>query len=85
MIEVRPENGPGTWRTVQGGTGYLSHHPKEQHVGLGDSARADVEIIWPNGERQTIRGLEANQRYVIHQNGEIEPPVEPEPESIARN
>lgn len=70
VLRVHPEGGLPVWRTVQGGTGYLSHHPKEQHVGLGRAERADLEIVWPNGARQRVEGLRANGRYVIVQNDE---------------
>lgn len=59
--------GRNLFRTVQGSTGYLSMHPKEQHLGLGAETTADVTIQWPNGEIQTIRGLQANRRHVIEQ------------------
>lgn len=83
VLQLRPDSAPAIWRTVQGGTGYLSHHPKEQHFGIGFAERADLEIIWPNGNKDVIRGLKANERYEIHQSGKITPSPEPAPETVA--
>jgi hypothetical protein len=57
----------GMWREVFSTIGYLSVHPKEQHVGLGRDTTADVTITWPNGERETLRGLKADRAYRIVQ------------------
>ena len=54
-------------REVQGGSGYLSMNPKQQHFGLGRSESADVHIIWPNGEEQTIENLAANRTHTVRQ------------------
>ncbi len=54
-------------REVQGGSGYLSMNPKQQHFGLGRSESADVHIIWPNGEQQKLEGLAANRSYTVRQ------------------
>ena len=59
--------GKKEWREVQGGTGYLSQHPKVQHVGLGSAKSADVTITWPNGDVQTVKNLAADQIHVIKQ------------------
>jgi len=40
-------------------------HPKEIHAGLGRAETVDVEIIWPGGESQRIKGLAANKRHRI--------------------
>jgi hypothetical protein len=55
------------WREVFSTIGYLTSNPKEQHLGLGTDKRADVTVIWPNGERQTFKGLAADRRYRIAQ------------------
>lgn len=59
----------GMWRSVFSTIGYLSVHPKEQHIGLGRDATADVTVVWPNGDRETYRGLAANQTHRIVQGG----------------
>ena len=55
------------WREVFSTIGYLTSPPKEQHLGLGTDTRADVTVIWPNGDRQTFKGLAADHTYRINQ------------------
>jgi enediyne biosynthesis protein E4 len=57
----------GLWREVFSTIGYLSVHPKEQHLGLGRDKTADVTIVWPNGERTVKRGMKADRAYRIEQ------------------
>jgi hypothetical protein len=57
----------GLWREVASTRGYLTGHPKEQHLGLGADDRADVTVIWPNGERQLFKGLAAGKVHRIVQ------------------
>jgi hypothetical protein len=57
----------GMWREVFSTIGYLSVHPKEQHVGLGGDTKADVTVVWPNGERETFKALAADRAYKIVQ------------------
>jgi hypothetical protein len=54
-------------REIQGGSGYLSMNPKQQHFGLGSSRSADVHIFWPNGEESKLDGLAANRSYTLRQ------------------
>ncbi|HEX7808609.1 MAG TPA: CRTAC1 family protein [Thermoanaerobaculia bacterium] len=60
------------WREVFSTIGYLSVHPKEQHIGLGSDTKADVTIVWPNGDKQTLRGLAANKTYRVTQGKGVE-------------
>ena len=53
----------GLWREVFSTIGYLTVNPKEQHLGLGRDTKADITILWPNGERETHKGLAADKRY----------------------
>src|SRR6185503_4174492 len=55
------------WREVFSTIGYLTSPPKEQHLRLGTDTRADVTVIWPNGDRQTFKGLAADHTYRITQ------------------
>ncbi|HKR63502.1 MAG TPA: CRTAC1 family protein [Thermoanaerobaculia bacterium] len=56
----------GMWREVFSTIGYLSVHPKTQHFGLGKDREANVTILWPNGEKQTMR-LGADREYRVVQ------------------
>ncbi|MDJ0840127.1 MAG: CRTAC1 family protein [Acidobacteriota bacterium] len=64
---IKPEGGKTIWREVTGGVGYQSLHPKVQHAGLGKATRADVEIRWPNGDKQVVRNLDAGRIHTITQ------------------
>jgi len=55
------------WREVFSTIGYLTSPPKEQHLGLGTDTKADVTVIWPNGDKQTFKGLAADRTYRISQ------------------
>ena len=57
----------GLWREVFSTIGYLSVHPKSQRVGLGSDTTANVTIVWPNGEKQTLEGLKADKEYKVVQ------------------
>jgi hypothetical protein len=77
LVATTPAGGR-VWREVHGGSGYLSMEPKQQHFGLGSEGQARLEIVWPNGERQSVEGLLANRSYVIEQ-GRPEPTLAPSP------
>jgi len=53
------------WRQVSSVTGYMSVHPKEQHIGLGDERKVDLTIIWSNGHREEHKDISSNQRIQI--------------------
>ena len=44
---------------------YLSVHDRRLHYGLGQAATADLEVRWPNGARETITAVAANQLVTI--------------------
>ena len=64
-VIIRLPGGRTILRDVRGSTGYQSVHPKEVHAGLGSAASAEIEIVWPGGERQRAGKLEANARHQI--------------------
>jgi thioredoxin-like negative regulator of GroEL len=39
------------------------------HFGLADATQADVEVRWPSGTAQIFKGLAANQRYQLTEDG----------------
>ena len=71
-ISVDTRSQKGMWREVFSTTGYLSVHPKEQHIGLGNDTVADVTIVWPDGTKQKFDGLKADKAYRIVQGKGIE-------------
>jgi hypothetical protein len=76
-IVVTLEDGTRVRREVQAGSGYLSMNPKQQHFGVGDSRSVDVQIIWPNGERQTLPDLAVNASYTVRQGVGVAEPARP--------
>jgi enediyne biosynthesis protein E4 len=44
---------------------YFSSNDPRLHFGLGAAAMADLEIRWPDGNKQTLKGVAANQILVI--------------------
>jgi hypothetical protein len=50
------------------GTSFLSAHSPVLHFGLGAADRVEaLEILWPDGERQRLPGVGANQRLIVTQ------------------
>jgi hypothetical protein len=64
-IVVTTPSGNAIWREVQSATGYLSQHPRQQHIGLGSESKADVLVYWPNGEKREYKGLEADKIHKL--------------------
>jgi hypothetical protein len=63
-------------REIVCGAGYLSMQSLVAHFGLGTTEKIDrIEIFWPSGTRQELKGIRANQRLRI---------VEPHDASVAR-
>jgi hypothetical protein len=53
-------------RWVQAGSSSMyTSLPPEVHVGLGDHATADVEIVWPDGRVSSLPNLDTRQRYTV--------------------
>jgi hypothetical protein len=46
---------------------YLSVNDRRLHFGLGAAAKADLEIRWPNGGREVIENVAADQLVVIRE------------------
>lgn len=58
-------NGQVRFATAAGS--YLSSNDKRLHFGLGPSQTADIEIKWPSGIHQNVRGVKADQFIVIEE------------------
>jgi hypothetical protein len=41
------------------------------HFGLGEAAKVDLDIRWPNGQLQKIPALPANRLFTIREGGDI--------------
>lgn len=62
---VTTDSGRRIWREIRGSTGYMSAHPKLQYIGLGKSKKADLTVVWPNGDKKQLKGLSANQSHLV--------------------
>ena len=64
---VRVKAGNQTWtQWNDGNSGYLSHSVMPLYFGLGDAAKVDaVEVTWPSGKTQTVRGPKAGTQIEI--------------------
>jgi hypothetical protein len=58
-------NGQTRFATAAGS--YLSSNDKRLHFGLGSAKTADIEIRWPSGILQVLRGVRADQFIVIEE------------------
>lgn len=55
-------------REVNIGNGFGGGSMTRQHFGLGDADKIDqLKVIWPNGEEQVYKNLNANQIIVLNQ------------------
>lgn len=65
-------------RILFAGEGNLAQSSKVLYFGLGDAERIDrVDIRWPDGKTQQLRGVKINRRYAVTQ-GEEEPELLPQ-------
>jgi enediyne biosynthesis protein E4 len=58
-------NGQVRFATATGS--YLSSNDKRLHFGLGSTQIADIEVKWPSGVRQVLRGIRADQFIEIEE------------------
>jgi len=57
---------------VRSGGSYYSQNDLRIHFGLDQAIKADlVEILWPSGHRDELKGLAVNHLYVIEEGGKI--------------
>ena len=50
---------------------YLSLNDRRLHFGLGSSVSANLDIRWPNGNKESISSVAANQLVVIREGAGI--------------
>ncbi|WP_020537824.1 CRTAC1 family protein [Lewinella cohaerens] len=60
-------DGRQLWREVHSTDGYLSVHPKTLHFGLGEATRFELEIVWPDGQKEKRSDLGIDKFYQILQ------------------
>lgn len=54
-------------QTVQAGSGFAAQNSLVLHFGLGAGEAEEVEVRWPGGRVETLRGLARNRRHELHE------------------
>jgi hypothetical protein len=54
-------------QAVTAQAGYLSVNDRRLHFGLGAAQSADLEIWWPSGQRESIKGVSADHLVTIRE------------------
>ena len=52
---------------MRSGGYHISQGDFRVHFGLGDAAKADVAIRWPQGAIETLKDVDANQWIVVRE------------------
>jgi hypothetical protein len=62
--------GRSWWAVLQPATSYLASNEPVLHFGLGSAATIDgIDVIWPDGTRETFTGIPANQPATLRKGG----------------
>jgi hypothetical protein len=63
---ILPGGSPSPWAMAKTGSSYLSQSEMALTFGLGKATRVErIEVRWPNGRTETLRGVDANQAVVV--------------------
>ncbi|MDZ4094117.1 MAG: CRTAC1 family protein [Paracoccaceae bacterium] len=68
-IEMRTEGGAVQSQEVTVGGGHGSGHAGPLHFGLGRAEKAEVRVIWPEGDVSQWTPLQANQKVLVWPDG----------------
>ena len=52
-------------QAVMASSGYLSSGDRRLHFGLGEASTADLEIAWPSGSREQVKGVQSDQLVTV--------------------
>jgi enediyne biosynthesis protein E4 len=52
---------------VRSGSSYCSQSDLALTFGLGKDAKANLEIVWPSGQKQVLSGVPANQFITVEE------------------
>ena len=58
-------------QAVMASSGYLSAGDRRLHFGLGHATAADLEIVWPNGVRETVKDVLADHLVTVKEGSGI--------------
>jgi len=74
QIRITGEDGLKQWNQVTTSTGYAASSDSRVHFGLGKATRiAEMEIRWPSGIRQVLKGVAADRIVTIKEPAKQEP------------
>ena len=62
---------PDDWQTVHSGSSYCSQSELTLTFGMGHATATDVTIVWPSGQKDSLKHLAANSTYTIEEGGKI--------------
>ncbi len=68
QVRIISEDGSSQWNEATTAVGYACSSDSRVHFGLGANTRIkEIEIHWPSGIRQVIRGVAANQILTVEE------------------
>ncbi|HEV2423750.1 MAG TPA: CRTAC1 family protein [Terriglobia bacterium] len=62
---------PDDWQTVHSGSSYCSQSELTLTFGIDKATTADVQIVWPSGQKDSLKDLKANATYTIEEGGKV--------------
>lgn len=65
VVTFKTPGGKAQMAPVVGGASYASQDSLTVHLGLGTEAAGSVEVLWPGGVRNRLRGLEAGEHLTF--------------------
>ena len=70
-VMVDGKSGPRAIHRTVGSGGSFGGSPLRQEIGLGETGRiTSVEVVWPSGRTQALKGLQPGQRYRVREGTE---------------
>ncbi|HEX7087601.1 MAG TPA: CRTAC1 family protein [Vicinamibacterales bacterium] len=54
-------------RALLSQSSYYSHDDRRLHFGVGEAATAEVEVVWPSGARDVVKGVATNREVRIRE------------------
>ena len=65
VVKITPKGGPTVTRVVVGGSSYASQDALELVFGVGKGKKADLDILWPGGVRNSLRGVMPDEEVLL--------------------
>ena len=65
IVTLTPKSGPSVTRTVIAGSSYASQDALELVFGMGSEKKADLDILWPGGVKNSLRGVKTGDDVLL--------------------